>query len=290
MRPAEAAKEDADLASLRDAVHAIEAGCRRSRDVEIAVRVKRQVISGDGRLKRGKNKNFAASANLENRAAAVAHVQVFRMVERDPRGDAHAFDPLLRAAFGRDAMDGAVVAAGDEKISLAVERQPAGIHKGVDERLYAVVRGDLVQRHGNALPARPGKGDVDVAFEIHRRICDRMKIVRDLQSDVYGMRLAFVAGSGHAHRASVRAFRDARDQPALAGQRQAGFCLAEAHHRACLRPRYEAAPVDGDLAAWNGRGRRNSLNVRNAVFFCRGPETEFHNRIKCNATRSRIAA
>src|SRR6266851_3349646 len=80
----------------------------------------------------------------------------------------------------------------------------------------------------NAIPVRPGKGDVDVAFEIHRRICDRMKIVRDLQSDVYGMRLAFVAGSGHAHRASVRAFRDARDQPALAGQRQAGFRLAEA--------------------------------------------------------------
>ena len=57
------------------------------------------MIGRERRLQRGKNKNLAARADFENRAAAVADIEIFRVVERNPRRDAHSFNPLLRAAF-----------------------------------------------------------------------------------------------------------------------------------------------------------------------------------------------
>ena len=168
---------------------------------------------------RCKHKNLAAGADLENCAAAVANVEIAVRVERDPCGDAHAFDPLLGAAFGCDAMNGAVIAAGDKKISRAIESEPAGIHQRSDERLHAVVRGDFIERNGNALAARAGERDVNVAFIVHRGIRDRMQVIRDLQSDMHGMRRALVAVGRDAHHAAARAFRNARDQTILAGER-----------------------------------------------------------------------
>ena len=188
------AEKNTDVAALCDAMNTVETGGRRSGDVEIAIRMKRQVVSGDGRLKRCKNKNLPVRADLENGAAAVADVKIPSMVEGDPRGDTHAFHPLLGAAIRRNAMNGAVVAAGNEKISRAIQREPAGIHQRRDEWLHAVIRGDFVERHRNALAPWPGERDVNVAVAIHRRIRDRMKIVCDLQPDVHRMWLALQAG------------------------------------------------------------------------------------------------
>src|SRR5438094_850636 len=64
--------------------------------------MKRQVVRGDGRLQRCKNKNLAAWADLENRAAAVANVQIVVVIERDACSDAHAFDPLLLRSLLRE--------------------------------------------------------------------------------------------------------------------------------------------------------------------------------------------
>src|SRR5437867_4350940 len=105
-----------------------------------------------------------------------------------------------------------------------------------------------------------------------------MKVVRDLQADVYGMRRTFMICRGDAHHSAVRAFRNARHQTILAGERNAGFSFPKAHHRTGLRARDETAPMNRNLSARNGRRGRNSLNVWNAVFFCRRAEPEFHTR------------
>ena len=103
-----------------------------------------------------------------------------------------------------------------------------------------------------------------------------MKVIRDLQSDVYRMWRAFVAGRGHAHHSSVRSFGNARYQAIFAGEWNAGLCFAEPHHRTRLHARNEAAPENRHLPAGNRRGGRNSLNVRNPVLLCRRAEPEFH--------------
>src|SRR5437879_10941481 len=66
--------------------------------------------------------------------------------------------------------------------------------------------GDFVKRNGNTLAPRTGKRDVNVAVKIDRGICHGMKVVRDLQADVYGVRLAFEIG-----RASCRERRGKRE-------------------------------------------------------------------------------
>ena len=173
-------------------------------------------------------------------------------------------------------MNCAVVAAGDEEVPHAVKRQAARIRQRRDERLHAVIRCDLVERNRNSLAPRTGKRDVNIPVQVHRGIRDGMKIVRDLQADGHGMRRAFVAGSGYAHYAAIRPFRNSRHQPILAGQRNACFHFAKPHHRTRLHARDEAAPENRHLPAGNRRGGRNFLNVRNPVLLCRRAEPEFH--------------
>src|SRR5260370_39068315 len=103
-----------------------------------------------------------------------------------------------------------------------------------------------------------------------------MKVVRNLQADVYGMRRAFLAGRGTAHHSAARAFRYARHQSILAGERNARLGFTKAHHRTRVSTRNETPPVNGDLPAWDGRRGRNSFDVRNAVLFWRRAEPEFH--------------
>src|SRR5271169_432863 len=104
------------------------------------------MVGRNRRLECGEDKNLALRADLKNRAAAVAHIQAAPLVEGYTRGDSHSFDPLHRAAIGRNTVNGSVVAARDEKISVLVERQAGRIHQLGDERLYGVIRRDLVER------------------------------------------------------------------------------------------------------------------------------------------------
>src|SRR4029077_2497225 len=69
LRTPQPAEKCRDLAALRDAENAVEARGRRSRDVKISARMKRQMISGDRRLERREDKNFALLADFENRSA-----------------------------------------------------------------------------------------------------------------------------------------------------------------------------------------------------------------------------
>src|SRR5580693_6441241 len=98
LRTAESAEKRADFAGGIDAIDLIEARSRGAGNVQVTRSAERQVIGGHGRLERRKNKNFAVRTDFENRAAAIAHVEAAGLVEREARGDAHALDPLHRAA------------------------------------------------------------------------------------------------------------------------------------------------------------------------------------------------
>src|SRR5665213_1637319 len=80
---------------------------------EFAIWAERQVIGGNGRLNRCEYEDLAVGINFENCAAAIADKKIALRVKCETCGDAHAFDPLLRAAVGRNAVNGAVMAAGD---------------------------------------------------------------------------------------------------------------------------------------------------------------------------------
>jgi len=92
LRAAEAAIKHFYFARRRNAVDAIEAGGGGSGDVEIFVGPEGQMISRDRRFECGEHVNLALAANLENRSAAVADVQIAFGIENDAGGDTHAFD------------------------------------------------------------------------------------------------------------------------------------------------------------------------------------------------------
>ena len=73
--------------------------------------MKSQVIGRHGWFERGKHKNLALRANLENRSAAIADIQVSDAIESDARGNTHTFDPFFGAAFRGNAMNGSIIAA-----------------------------------------------------------------------------------------------------------------------------------------------------------------------------------
>jgi len=115
------------------------------------------VVGGDGRLERGEDENLAVGTDLEDRAAAVAHIEVLLAVEGDPGGHPHAFDENRHVAVGHRLVHETVVAAGDVEQALGVESQASGIHEVVDERLHAVVQVDLVDCHRTFCPREPLK-------------------------------------------------------------------------------------------------------------------------------------
>src|ERR1700730_15987764 len=128
LRASKPAVKNCYLAALTYAIDAVETGSGRPGHVQIVAGMKCQVIDDDGGFQGGKNKQIAAGADFKNRAAAIAYIKIFVLVEGDSGGYAHAFDPLLAAAIGGNAMNGAVVAGGYEQISGFVDGQARGIN------------------------------------------------------------------------------------------------------------------------------------------------------------------
>jgi hypothetical protein len=209
-----------------------------------------QVIGGHGRFECGENKNFAVRTDFEYCTAAIANVEAAGLVERQAGSDAHAFHPLHRATVGRDAMDSAIVAAGNEKKSIAVERETRGVHHLGDERLDGLIRGDFVKRDGNFLTALAAKGHVGVAVGVNRRAGDGMEVVGNLRAERERERRAFDTAHFHAYGASLGSFRNTRDQVIISRQDERAFRNAKLHQRARVVARAEAAAVNGDLATW----------------------------------------
>src|ERR1700677_1580509 len=217
LRASETAKERADFAGGINAIDGVETGSSRPGDEKFAGRAERQVIRGEGSLDGGEDKYFAVGSDFENRAAAIADVEAAAFVERKASGDAHALDPLHGAAIGRDAVHGAVVAAGNEEIAVTIDGQAGGVHHLGDEGFYYVARSDFVERDGNFLAALAAEGDVDIAFGVHRGAGDGMQIVGNMRAERHGKWRAFDAAHAHADGSSCCAIGNARDQEIFGG-------------------------------------------------------------------------
>src|ERR1700683_2982029 len=217
LRASETAKKCPDFAGGINAIDGVETGSSRPGDEKFAGRAERQVIRGEGRLDGGEDKYFAVGSDFENRAAAIADVEAAAFVERKAGGDAHAFDPLHGAAVGRDEVHGAVVAAGNEEISVTIDGQAGGVHHFGDEGFYYVAGSDFVKRDGNFLAALAAEGDVDVSFRVHGRTGDGMQIVGNLRAERHGKWRAFDAAHAHADGSSRCTIGDARDQKIFGG-------------------------------------------------------------------------
>src|SRR4029077_8579282 len=74
----EAAEKRRNAAVGIDLVHGIKAGGRGAVNKQVSVGTTCQVVSEHAGLDGGENKNLPVFANLENRAAAVADVKIFR--------------------------------------------------------------------------------------------------------------------------------------------------------------------------------------------------------------------
>ena len=212
LRTSEAAEKRGDFAGGINSIDAVEAGGGRAGDEEFSRRTERKVIGRKRRLERGENENFAVGSDFKNCAAAIADVEAAAFVERETGGDAHAFDPLHGAAVRRDAMDGAVVAAGNEEMAVRMNGQARGVHHFGDERLHQVIRSDSVERDGNFLSALAAEGDVNISVGVNGGAGDGVEIVGDLHAQRHGKWRAFDAAHADADGASGCSFGDASDQ------------------------------------------------------------------------------
>src|ERR1035437_1222214 len=208
LRATEAAIEGFHLALVRDAEHRVEAGGGGSGDVEIVVGTKGQVIGRDGRFQCGEDKDLAAGTDLEDGAAAIAHVEIAFTVERNPGRHAHAFHVHTHVAAGRDLVHEAIEAAGDIQRTLLIEGERGGVHELVDERRQGEVQIDLVDRYRDLLAARSAEGGEDVAERIDRGVGHGMQAVGHQHTDVAGPGIAGLPAAFYHQLAGCGAVRN----------------------------------------------------------------------------------
>ena len=182
-----------------------------------------------------------------------------------PGGDAHAFDPQFRAALGRDAMNGAVIAAGDVQHAGRVHRQAGGVHHLGHERLDLMSGRDFVERDRDFLPALPAEGHVDVSFGIHGGVSDRMQVVGNLQAEMdhKGVAVAVRWRLARWRRRDLPAPEPPDDFPRRS---TAALGFAKHHARAGVIGRKSAAGNE-DFSAGNGGVGCDSFDARFRVAF-----------------------
>src|SRR6202008_2272290 len=105
--------------------------------------------------------------DFENCAAAVSDKKIPVAVERQSRGHAHALDPLLSLAVLRHAMDGAVVAAGDEEVTPGADGHASGIDQRSDIGFHGIIGADFIKRDRYTLTARAAERHIDVSQRVH---------------------------------------------------------------------------------------------------------------------------
>src|SRR5664279_5551610 len=120
-----------------------------------------KVIGGDTRLESREDVNLAVAGDLEDGSTAIANEEVFLGIEGDTGGHTHAFGVGRHVAIRSDAINGAIEARRNVEMSRTVEGHSSGVHHLVQERLYAVVGVDLVDRDGRFLSAGCGESNVE---------------------------------------------------------------------------------------------------------------------------------
>src|SRR5262249_20680245 len=117
-----------DLAGTGDAVDAVETRRCRSSYIQVAVDSKRQMVRGDARFQRRKNEDLTIGSDLENRAAAIPHIQELLGIERNSGRDPHSFGVNRDGAVGRSTVDIAFKTAGNVEVPFGVKGHTSGIH------------------------------------------------------------------------------------------------------------------------------------------------------------------
>src|SRR5262249_41014433 len=95
----------------RNAMQRIETRRRRTRHVQIIVRTERQMIRCNRRLERGEHVNLTLAADLENRSAAIADVEISFLVEHDSRRAAHALHVRRKIPGRKNLIDDSIMPA-----------------------------------------------------------------------------------------------------------------------------------------------------------------------------------
>ena len=137
-----------------DFVHGIKARGGRPGHKQIALRTECEVVRRDTRLQSGEHEHLLVGANLEDRAAAVAHIKILIPIKRDSRCDSHALGVGGHGSVRRYPIDRAVVPRGNIHLPLAIEGNRGRIHHLCNEWLHGVIGIDLEDRDWNLLAAR----------------------------------------------------------------------------------------------------------------------------------------
>ena len=237
-----------------------EARRSRPRDVKISLRPERQMISGDRRLERGENVNLARGTDFEDRAAAVADVQILLLVEGDARGNPHPLHIDRWRSVGAGLVHDAVVAAGNIERPVAPKSKPRRVHHVGDERCHRIVQADLVNRHRRLLAAGAAETGVNVAKLVDRRIGHRMQVVGDGNAYVAGPRRAGLTVASHGQLPRGSAFGHSHHDVRIRSDHHRSRHFADGHFRHA-GPRH-AFSANLKLAAGDRRRRGDLRYLR----------------------------
>ena len=148
------------------------------------MRAKGEVIRRNAGLQCCKHENLLVPRDLEDRAAAVADIQVLLAVKRDPSGDAHALGVSGHSSIGSHAIHRPVIARRSVHLSFAVECNRGRIHHLRHEWFDCVIGVNLENCHRHFLSPRTGEGHINVPLCIQRGAGDRMQALRDGDSNL----------------------------------------------------------------------------------------------------------
>src|SRR5271165_1144780 len=110
LRASQTAEKSVNRALRIDSMHAVKTRCRRPCHKQVALRPESKVVRRDARLQSGEDEYLLVAANLENGAAAVAHVEILTLIKSNPRGDPHALSIRRHVSIRRHAINRAILA------------------------------------------------------------------------------------------------------------------------------------------------------------------------------------
>src|SRR6185312_4040845 len=113
LRAAEPTVESLNVAVVADLVYTVEARSGGAADVEVLMRSPRQMVRRDRGFNSRVHENLPCGTDLEDRAAAIADVEIALRIEADTGRHAHAFHEHRHIARLRHLIDNAIETAGN---------------------------------------------------------------------------------------------------------------------------------------------------------------------------------
>ena len=186
------------------------------------------MVGGDTRLQRGEDEGLPIAGDLEDGAAAVAHVEVLAGVESYAGGHAHAFGVNGGRSLRRDTMHGSLVPRGNIQVAVGVQGQGGCIDETGEQHMHLAVWVDLENGNRGLLAARTREGDEDLALVIDGGAGDRVDVLGQQPGDVH---LDLVAAGAVAEYLQPGRrggdLRNAHDEPVVPAEQDRGRCASD---------------------------------------------------------------